>query len=110
MIAIRFQMPLFPGEDVQPGDRWFVESLDQAAGTVTFARATPEPDQYRSPRDGLHPRVTLGTRPISDEEAKALADEMDAAMAAGRDRLEAWPFSPDNPFNAVGTLEPLPEG
>lgn len=81
MKPARFEHPI--QGDVQPGDLWRVAEVS-LTGHVIFERVQAPPDQFRSPGDGLHPRVPpLGSRPISAAEAQKLADEMDAAMAAG---------------------------
>ena len=100
MKPARFAMPPVPGELPQPGDLWRVAEVS-LTGHVIFERVEASPDQYRSPRDGLHPRVPApDTRPISAAEAQALNDEMDAALDRKRDAMRAWAFSPDNPLNA----------
>lgn len=79
------------------GDLWRVAKVDPIKG-VTYERVRAEPGQYRRRGDGLHPNLP-DVEPVSDEEARRCADEMDAAMVRGRVALEEWPFSPDNPVN-----------
>lgn len=89
--------------DALVGDLWRVVKADPDESRVTLERVAAPPGTYRKPGDGLHPRVPApDTRPISDAEAKAINDQMDAALDAERDKLRAWAFSPDNPLNSAG--------
>ena len=83
MLASKFEVAMVG--DIQPGDRWYVEAVDPEKGTATFARACAPAGQYRSYGDGLHPRFpdTSGL-PISEEEARRCAEEMEAAMEQGK--------------------------
>lgn len=105
--------------DVQPGDRWFVASVDQAAGTVRFERVRAQPGHFRGLQpDGLWPRLPpAGSRPITDEEARALADEMDRSMAehgrrcrdAVRAENERWSQAMQAELAAAEGPEPTPQ-
>ena len=94
-----FLMQAFPG--IEQGDLWRVTLEGDFA---RFERVQAEPGTFRKRGDGLWPPLP-DARPISDEEARALAAEMEAAMQRGRACLEAWPFSPDNPLNQALTTE-----
>lgn len=77
--------------DVRAGDRWLVQSVDPETGATVFVRQEAEPGQFRRRGDGRWPPLPDPT-PVSDEEARVLADELDAALVREGERLraEAW--------------------
>lgn len=88
----RFALTL-PAEQHAVGDLWRVESVSTDERPelrfLVFERVKAEPDQYRARGDGLWPPLPAA-RPVSPEEAKAIADQMDAAMSrCAREAVEA---------------------
>jgi hypothetical protein len=89
LIALRITLPLPPGELPEPGDLWRVASVDPERGELVLARVEAPPGQFRSPRDGLHPRVPRTVSVLTRAEVDALNASVDAAMSAhGRAYLE----------------------
>lgn len=93
----RFNLTFCEGAKV--GDLWRVVSVapsgtTRALESVTWERVQAAPDQYRKRGDGLWPPLP-DTRPVSDEEAREIAERMDAALDAGGEFLRTQaPFLP----------------
>lgn len=102
--------------DIEQGDLWRVAKVE--GDFATFERVRAEPGQFRGLQpDGLWPRLPpAGSRPISDEEARALADEMDRAMSehgrqfrdAAREHNEQLARALQAELAAVEGPEPVP--
>lgn len=92
-------------EGAKEGDLWRVVSVapsDSARGleSVTWERVQAEPGTFRRRGDGLWPPLP-DTRPVSDEEAREIADRMDAALDAGGEFIRTQaPFLPPERVDA----------